>query len=283
MSDPLSSYYRTKEIYVKLPSGGRWYKNPPKLTADGEIGVYPMSVKDELLLKIPDTLYNGEALYEVIQSIAPDIADPYEVVVPDVEVLLLAAKVGQHSGELNIAGTCPSCQKQSQYAIELKNLLARVKELQEHPLEVELENGLQITFKPNSLASVNAGAVKTTESVRLAAAINEGMDPQQAKDIMRDSLEKTTAATLIVLADSISQIKTPDDVTVTDMDSITKWLSNTDAKTMSIIKEHTSTLNTNGVQKEFTFTCTSCEEDFKAPIEYNPAFFFTHNYDNRMT
>jgi hypothetical protein len=68
MKNPLSDYYREKEIYVKLPTQGKWYKNKPNLNKDGEIGVRPMTLKDEMLLKIPDSLYNGESLYEVFKS-----------------------------------------------------------------------------------------------------------------------------------------------------------------------------------------------------------------------
>lgn len=285
MTDPLKNYYRTKEVYLKLPSGGKWYKNPPKLTEDGEIGVYPMSVKDEIMLKIPDTLYNGEALYEVLQSIAPDIPDPYEVLVPDVEVILLAAKSSQHGGELTVTGKCPKCNRTDRYGLKIKNILQQIKPIPDQPLTVELQNGLTVEFKPNTLASITAGTIKTTESIRLAAAITDGLDPQEAKVIFKESLEKTTAATIVVLADSIGKIITPDGVEVTDHQSITNWLANADTTTISMIKKHSTTLNENGVPHTFNFTCSNeeCEEVFPAQIEYNPAFFFTANYDQLLT
>jgi hypothetical protein len=284
MQDPLSNFYRTKEVYVTLPSGGRWYKSKPNLTADGEIGIYPMSVKDEIMLKIPDTLFNGEALYEVLQSIAPDIVDPYEVAVPDVEVILLAAKASQHNGELSMSCLCPHCNKSNQYSVEIKTLLASIRPLPEEPLVVELENGLSVKYKPNTLASITAGAIKTTESIRLASAISDGMDPEQTKSVMRESLEKSTAAAVIVLADSIESITTPDGTVVTDVQSISNYIANADAKTTSIIKRHSTTLNNTGVPSEFDFVCNNeqCEQSFKSPIEYNPAFFFTADSDRLL-
>ena len=88
MENPLQGYYRHKDLYVRLPTGGKWLKNKPKLTDDGEIGVRPMSMKDELLLTIPDALYNGQAIFELIQSVCPDIVDPYELSLPDADVIL---------------------------------------------------------------------------------------------------------------------------------------------------------------------------------------------------
>ena len=55
--NPLLDYYRQKEIYIKLPTGGKWYNKNPKLALDGEIGVRPMTLRDELVLTVPDALY----------------------------------------------------------------------------------------------------------------------------------------------------------------------------------------------------------------------------------
>ena len=73
MENPLQQYYRHKEIYVKLPTGGRWLDPKPNLNEQGEIGIRPMSMKDELLLNIPDALFNGQAMFELIQSICQDL------------------------------------------------------------------------------------------------------------------------------------------------------------------------------------------------------------------
>lgn len=285
MTDPLSHFYRTKEIFVKLPSKGYWYKQKPNLTVDGEVGVYPMSVKDEVLFKVPDTLYNGDALFEVLKSIAPDIIDPYEICLVDVDVLLIASRASLNNGEMNVSARCPHCNKTHEYAIELSSVLANVKHISTDPVELELSNGLIITFKPNTLASVTASHIQNTESVRIAAQITDNTDPAYAKELFKSSLEKTAGATIIVLADSIEKILTPDGTVVSDIESISRWLANTDSKTIELIKKHSSALNENGIQKEFLFTCSNdeCGEEFKSPLEYNPAFFFTHNLDKQLT
>ena len=81
----LEDFYRSKDVYIKLPTQLRYYKHHPKLSSEGELGIMPMSTKDEMLLKVPDTLYNGEALFEIIKSVAPDIKDPYEILLPDMD------------------------------------------------------------------------------------------------------------------------------------------------------------------------------------------------------
>ena len=56
MSSILEDFYRSKEIFIKLPTGGKWYKNKPHLSVTNEIGIMPMTTKDEMILKIPDSL-----------------------------------------------------------------------------------------------------------------------------------------------------------------------------------------------------------------------------------
>ena len=75
-NNPLGQYFRKPGLNVGLPSKGKFYKNPPKLTVDGEIAVFPMTAKDELLVKNADSLLNGDAIVQLIRSCVPDIADP---------------------------------------------------------------------------------------------------------------------------------------------------------------------------------------------------------------
>ena len=48
-ANPLSKYYRQPQIYIKLPSEGKWYGSDVFTpTENGEIPVLPMTAKDEL-------------------------------------------------------------------------------------------------------------------------------------------------------------------------------------------------------------------------------------------
>ena len=69
MSDnPLLQHMRQETVFVKLPSKGNFYKNKPNLTDDGEVGVMSMTSADEIAMKIPDALFNGESTYRVLKS-----------------------------------------------------------------------------------------------------------------------------------------------------------------------------------------------------------------------
>ena len=57
IQNPLSAYFRAPKMYTTIPSGGRFY-GPEILesTDNNEYPVFPMTTKDELMLKNPDAL-----------------------------------------------------------------------------------------------------------------------------------------------------------------------------------------------------------------------------------
>ena len=102
-------------------------------------------------------------------------------------------------------------------------------------------------------------------------------DPEQNHDMIKRSLETATAAGIGVLADAIESIELPNGTIVTDFDQILDWVKNSDANTISVLKKLSVKMNDSGIEKTFSFTCgdEECNKEFVAPMEFNPAFFFT--------
>jgi len=278
MENPLQQYYRAKEIYVKLPTQGKWMKSPPMLTEDGEIGVRAMSMKDELLLTIPDALYNGQAIFELVQSICPDISDPHELSLPDVDVILLASRATSYDKIFPVDVRCPHCEHQDMFEVDLQIVLGKVVHIYEKT-EVEID-GLVIEMRPNTLSAVNANNIKTTETARMLMEIRNQKDNIDAslQEKYSDNMQQIAAANFVLIADAIVKVTMPDGVEVTDMQNIIDWLTNTDRKTIDILNRHQAKMNINGIPKEFDFTCSSeeCGKSFKSAVEFNPSFFFTN-------
>ena len=277
MPSVLSDYYRTKEIYVKLPTQGKWYKNKPQLTDQGEIGAMPLSFKDEMLLQVPDSVYNGESLFEILKSILPDMTDPYEICMPDVDVVLLASRISANDGNIPVDATCPNCSNTESYEIKIVDILSKVKTIES--IETELKNGLRIVFKPNTLKSVASNQIKITENARVMRKM-EGVDDQaQLHELFKSSLEKSTAANMVILADTIESITTPNGDLITDINEILEWLANSDSTTIRQLQKSNSDINKNGINNDFTFVCSNeeCNHSFSTPVELNPTFFFINN------
>ena len=125
MSDnPLKDLYRSKSVYLNLPSGGRFYDSGLNLSIDSELGVMPMTAVDEIKLKAPDALFNGDALFDLFKSCVPDIALADEVPTCDVDMILMGIKVATHGEMLEVTSTCAKCEKDGEYEISLPSLMA---------------------------------------------------------------------------------------------------------------------------------------------------------------
>jgi hypothetical protein len=280
MSNPLENFYRTKEIYVKLPTQGKWYKNPPKLSVNNEIGVMPMTIKDEIILKIPDSLYNSEAIFLVLKSIVPDIDNPYEITIPDVDVILIASRAVTQGNDLGIAVKCPNCKEIHEYSINIPMMLSNLKHIKDDT-EIEIK-GLVLKLKPNTLATMTANSMQKVEIAKMKSMVtqsDENSDYSKVKLLMEESLQKMTAASLAVIADQISSVKMPDGTIITNFKHILEWIQNLDKRSVDIISENAKHLNDNGIQKIHKFTCgnENCNHEFETTIEFNPTFFFTRN------
>jgi len=275
MNNPLDQYYRTKEIYVKLPTQGKWYKDKPNLTDQGEIGILPMTVRDEMLLNIPDTLFNGESLFELFKSIAPDIKDPYEICMPDVDVILLGSRAASYENKLEVESRCPHCETYNQYEIELSSILSQIKVIDESEIEI---GELIFVLKPNTLKTVNAANIQSIENQRMIEMMFKNQNGEQPLDqeTFNRSLEISTASAIAIVADAISEIKLPDGKVVTEFEYIAEFLSKTQNKTVDTLKRAITNLNENGIGNDFNFTCSGeeCGKSYNSPVEFNPAFFF---------
>ena len=140
--NPLLDYYRQKEIYIKLPTGGKWYNKNPKLALDGEIGDRQMKLRDELVLTVPDALYNWQAINQLIESICPDIEDSSEISLPDVDVLLLASRAATIEKTMSVETKCTHCGSPGLYDIDLAMVLSQVKNVAEESI-IENFSGIE--------------------------------------------------------------------------------------------------------------------------------------------
>jgi hypothetical protein len=277
MTGSLEDFYRSKEVYITLPTNGKYYKKNTFVTGDKELGIMPMSSRDEMLLKIPDTLYNGEALFELIKSVAPDIEDPYEVLIPDLDAILLATRIASYGKEMEVSATCTHCETRTDYSINLTNVIAKLTTVPEIEAEV---NGLIVKFKPNSIAVITAKRLADVEQQRVLIAMQQNQDNIPAyQEQFQNSITQITATNLTLLANKIESVTKPDGEVITDFDEILKWITNTTSKVTNQLNELTKDINKSGIPETFNFTCSNpeCEKQFDSPFEFNPTFFFSNN------
>lgn len=190
-TNPLLDFARKVEFSIKLPSNGNWYpEGMIDYTLSGEVEVYPMLPKDELMLMNPDSLLSGQANVNLIKSCVPAIKEPEKLLYPDLNVLLLAIQKATYGDKLTMQVVCPEClrkanekadiifkeneNKKKEEQIDIKSVIADMEkngEIMIHQQEIDFDinylidsiqyldseyiyitnNGLKIYLRPNTL------------------------------------------------------------------------------------------------------------------------------------
>ena len=98
--NPLRKYFRQPKVYITLPSKGKFYADGAiELPESGEFPVFAMTAKDELTMKTPDALLNGQATVDVIKSCIPAIKNPWSMPSIDLDAVLIAIRIATY-GEM---------------------------------------------------------------------------------------------------------------------------------------------------------------------------------------
>jgi hypothetical protein len=85
------------------------------LAVNQEIAVYPMSALDQILMRTPDALLNGDALLKIVKNCVPDIQNVKQLVEPDINTLLLAIRIASVGPSMELELNCPACQQENNY------------------------------------------------------------------------------------------------------------------------------------------------------------------------
>ena len=146
-NNPLTQYFRQPAIYVKLPSDGKYYhESALNMPENRELPVYPMTAIDEITYRTPDALFNGNAVTNVIKSCIPSIQDPWAIPAIDVDTILVAIRIASYGHTMEISTTCPHCQNEGDYGLDLRSVLERMKE-PDYSAPI-IDGDLTIFFKP---------------------------------------------------------------------------------------------------------------------------------------
>lgn len=274
-NNPLRQYFRSFKLYLKIPSGTSYYTpDVVEFTEKGEIGVMPMTGKDELALKNPDALLNGEALIEVLTSCVPAVKKPRQLLANDIDALITAIRYATYNDTLETTIACPKCKHENTYKLDLQYALDNMTELESEYI-VNLETGLSVFVKPYAFPELLKGLHAQFEQNKLARAVeSETLSDEQRSSIFAKAFKEMAVTKFELIANGIIKvIDESNNVNVTDKKHIKDFLQNIDKKSVDRISDLINKINEIGIKRSFTAKCEKCEHAWESEIDFNPVNF----------
>jgi len=273
-NNPLAKHFRHPAIHYKLPSGGKyWPEGSLNLPLNGEIPIYPMTTRDEIVLRTPDALMNGAGIVDVIQSCCPNIIDAWQMPSVDVDAVLIAIRIASYGGEMEIETKCPKCEEEANYDIPLAPILDGI-HAPDYTKEIKT-GGVYIAFKPQAyFIATKINIVRFQEDQIIRTISNQDVTDQERKQIFDEQLKRLVDLNMDMITESTAYIKTDSDEKVRDSVYIKEFYNNCETKVMKQVRAHLETLKQASVIPEQSATCASCNHNFKLAMEFDQASFF---------
>jgi hypothetical protein len=279
-TNPLSKYFRQPKIYLKLPSRGKYYPiNTLIQTDSGELPVYAMTAKDELMMKIPDALINGESTVEVIKSCIPNLKDPWKMPSIDTDAILIAIRISTFGEMMEITSKVPVIGEERTFQIDLRNFLDQLVNFEYEPF-VQIDENLTIQVRPLTYKEFTDNALKTFEEQRIFRLVTDDTIPDDKKlQAFTNSFKKLTNLTIDMIVNSVECIDTPDGK-VHDKKFIRDFFNNADKDIFNKLMKHLELLKEKTTIKPLKVKSTQEDiergvpEEYEIPITFDQSNFF---------
>jgi hypothetical protein len=272
-ANPLKQFFRQPAIHLRLPSEGEfWSAGSLNYPVTKELPVYPMTAIDEITYRTPDALYNGQAVVNVVQSCIPNILDAWKMPVIDLNAALVAIRIASYGHNMEIISTCPACNTDSEYTLDLRSVLDKIKS---GDFRQEIKHGdLCIAFQPMTYEHQNISNQNQFEQQKRIQMIQTS-DLSEAEKIteLNNSLQKITELTVEALKWSIASIRTPHAL-VTEPDYIHEFIVNCDRSLFNVIKNQIIELRQGSELDPLDVECPHCHHKYKQQLTMDQTSFF---------
>lgn len=277
--NPLQKYFRQPKIYIRLPSNGSFYPEQSlDKTENGEYPVFPMTTRDEIMIKTPDALINGESTVEVIQSCIPNIKNAWDIPVIDMDAILVGIRIATYGENLSMSVKTPVTGEEKEYNVDLRPMLDSIYE-QQYDDTITL-NEMQIKIRPLTYREFTETSIKTFEEQRIFNALTDREIPESKKlQTFNDSFKKLTDLTIHTLEKSVKEVVL-EDTTVTEPRYIQEFVDNADKTLFEKVTDHVDQQRNKFSIKPLKIQATDEEiekgvpETYEVPITFDQANFF---------
>lgn len=279
--NPLTAFMRQPKIYITLPSQGNFYpEGSLDMPETGQLAVYSMTAKDEMLLNVPDALMNGQAVIEVIQNCVPAIKNAWQIPSIDMDLILLSIRLATY-GELMKTPVKISDDIEFDYQVDLRNVMDSLLQNISWDPVVPINDEITIFVKPLTYQHMTKSALQTFETQKIIQAVNdEKLTDDQKQEIFKTSFIKLTDVTVGSVVNSIFKIDTSQG-TVEDTEFIKEFIENADKEIFNKIQQHLEILKEqNGIKPIIVEVTDEMRQlgvegtTIEVPLTFDPSTFF---------
>ena len=281
----LNKYKRQPKIYLKLPSNGDFYpSNPMEKTGSGELPIYSMTAKDEIMIKTPDALMSGDATVDVIKSCCPMIDDPWSMPSIDLDAILIAIRIATYGEKMELQVPIRYFEdddmKVGSETIEI-DLRTILDGMQGKTWNGSMQLG-ELTFKlrPLSYKETTQFFMTTFENQRLSQIMQDDkVNEDQKMKAFKEGFKKLSQMTLDMVCTNITSIETPEGIE-TNPQAIKQFFETTDKQTFMSVQKHLEQLKntwstpTTKFQVPEDYVEKGADKTIDVPMVFDNASFF---------
>jgi T4 bacteriophage base plate protein len=272
--NPLAKHFRQPVIYLRLPSQGRWWpEGSLDLPINGEIPIYAMTAKDEITIRTPDALLNGQGIIDIIQSCCPSIQDAWQMPNIDIDSVLLAIRIASYGNMLELEVVCPECQTKADYEININDIMSNL-ESPDYSQILEVDN-LAVKLKPQNYHQFNKlNQLLFSEQQVMRKLADTSISDEEKSEIIRHNLKKVFEMSIEACTNATESITTSEGQTVTDPNFIKEFYQSTQAQNTRAVQEKLKEFNQKSAVKPFDAKCDTCSAEYQVPIDFDYSRFF---------
>ena len=277
--NPLQKYFRQPKIYVPLPSRGKYYPSTSiDIPETGDFPIYPMTARDEIMMKTPDSLVNGETTVQVIQSCVPNIKNAWDVPSIDLDTILIAIRIASYGEKMEVDINVPVTGEERKYDLNLVQMLDSIGGVEYN--NVIQVDGLTVYLRPLTYRDFTQTSLKTFEEQKIFNVLNnDTIGTEEKLQKFNQSFRKLTDLTILTLEKSIQRIS-GEGFEVTDQNHISEFVDNADKALFRSIIDHIEAEKNKSNIKPLKIKATQEDiekgvpETYEVPLAFDSSVFF---------